>query len=48
LNKNFDLNGKLYELKKGGFVIRLGRKEYQKIKLLVKSYFHESMLYKLP
>ena len=33
LNKNFDLNGKLYQLKKGAFVIRFGRKEYQKLKL---------------
>jgi hypothetical protein len=48
LKKNFDLNSKLYQLKTGFFVIRFGRKEYQKLKLIVKPYFHDSMIYKLP
>ena len=45
---NFQLVGKLYKVKKNQYVIRFGRKEYIKLKILVLPYFHESMKYKLP
>jgi LAGLIDADG DNA endonuclease family len=48
LKENFDLKGKLYQIKPDVFVIRFGRKEYPKLKLLVKPFFHFSMFYKLP
>lgn len=47
LADNFNLEGKLYKVKKDQYVIRLGRKEYKKLRILILPYFYESMKYKL-
>jgi hypothetical protein len=44
----FNIIGKLGKVKPNQYIIRFGRKEYIKFKILVLPYFHHSMLYKLP